>query len=95
MITLWSHAVLPRKKRCLICLPVAMARGQALSGMKTSEARLTHSRFSHFFARKTAYFNPVFNTDVCSKLKCSNLARVVQKTDNAIRRINHYPADKF
>lgn len=61
-------------------LPVGMTRGRALSGMKTSEARLVHSRFSHsfgaiMFARKTAFFNLVFNTDVhsCSELKCNYL----------------------
>ena len=26
---------------------------------------------------------------------CVNLARVVQTLDNAIHRINHYPADKY
>lgn len=56
------HAVVPLWMRCLISLPVAMAQERwALSWMKSSEARLSHSCSSHslatiMFCKKTAYF---------------------------------------
>ena len=58
------------------------------SGIRTHDLRVTRAMFSQLSYEATRYRSSI------SRIAIS-LARVVQKVDNAIHRINHYPVDSM
>ena len=47
------------------------------------------------FAQSVEVCTPVFPSELENRDKDKVLAPVVQTSDSAIHRINHYPADKY